>query len=58
MTEFDVWLDKVDAKFQGLYGMSIYDVEDFPYYAMWEDGETSGDAALTVFYYLTEEYGL
>ena len=58
MTEFDVWLDVVDAKFQGLSGMSILDVEDFPYYAMWEDGETPGDAALTVFYYVTEEYGL
>lgn len=58
MTEFDIWLDEVDAKLQGLLGVSIYDVEDFPYYAMWEDGETANDAALIVFENLTEGYGL
>lgn len=58
MTEFDIWLDQVDDKLMQLLGLSIYDVEDFPYYAMWEDGETVNDAALIVFESVTDGYEL
>lgn len=54
MTEFDTWLEDVDTKFQMYAGISIYDVEDFPYYAMWEDGETANDVALIVFQHWAE----
>ena len=52
MTEFDMWLDVVDAELEGLLGMGILDIEDFPYYSMWEDGESAKDVAMTIFKYI------
>lgn len=43
-TEFDTWLDKVDALFRKRTGLSIHDMPDWCWSDFYDDGLTPAEA--------------
>lgn len=53
-TEFEQWLEKVDAEVQTETGVSIYDLPDYDYQEWYDEGMTPKKAAKRVVRYYRE----
>lgn len=45
MTAFDRWLADVDRHVEQMVGLSLFDLEDQPFYDWWEGGVSAAQAA-------------